>query len=201
MTRFVALTLREALIPPTAPPIRHEVRHRAAGRQAAVDHELAAGRAAGEVGAEEQHHVGDLLDGGVAGLSVAPPGSARSLAAARRRAQVVPRAVWIMRCRRASTRHSMRIPCRATSPAAVLVRPITARLRRHYIGMPGVPTRPATEAVFTTAPPPRADHHFRQHVAQAQEHALHVDAPITASNTAPVVLGGGLSPCPRCRHC
>jgi amino acid adenylation domain-containing protein len=46
---------------------RHEAGNGAAGRgSAAVDHELPAGRVGSKVGAEEQHHVGDLLGGGIA---------------------------------------------------------------------------------------------------------------------------------------
>src|SRR6516165_3911757 len=47
-----------------------------------------------------------------------------------------------------------RIPWCATSPAAVLVSPITACFDATYAGMPGVATKPATEAVLTTAPLP-----------------------------------------------
>ena len=49
-----------------------------------------------------------------------------------------------------------RTPASANSSAAVFVIPITACLLAPYGTMPGMPLSPATEAVFTIAPPPRS---------------------------------------------
>ncbi len=104
----------------------HRLGHRAADRgAAAIDDVLRAGDVAGEVGAQEQHDVGDLL-----GRRVAPGRDRRlvSLAdASGSSGLIIFSSEWIIRVSTGPGQTALtRTPWRATSPAAVLVRPITA---------------------------------------------------------------------------
>ena len=106
---------------------RHRAGHRARRRgPAAIDHVLRAGDVGREVGAQEQHHIGHFLH-----RAVAPDRDSRLVALSDRGTDRPDSpstcSEWIMRVSIGPGQTAFtRTPARATSPAATLVRPITA---------------------------------------------------------------------------
>jgi len=94
----------------------------------------------------KSNYVGDLVHG-----RVAPARSPGLVTLAD--CEICSSSAWIMRVSTGPGHTAFtRMPGRATSPAAVLVSPITACFDATQAGMPDVAPRPATQAVLTTAP-------------------------------------------------
>ena len=125
-TRTLNKLRQSAILPPEIRSALQRLRDGAADRGVgAVDDVLRAGNRRGEVGAQKQHRVCDFI-----GRDIAAERDRRLVATSHNRRVDGFRCAsseWIIRVSTGPGQTALtRMPWRATSPAAVLVRPITA---------------------------------------------------------------------------